>query len=177
MCSRGQNLLNISRSCPLVTREYQDEFGEHFIEENVPSSAKPRRFRWWVTPLNLILFCFFIVGIDAVTGPSLGFAHLDWALWPITGIVLLFVFAVFLSKRPESYWIVGPLAFIVAAIFLYSLDRAYGANSGIWGLDWSQIPILFILVFGFGIPVISRLGYIPDSPEDRFKKLVEENEQ
>ncbi|MCG3219019.1 MAG: hypothetical protein KAR35_08435 [Candidatus Heimdallarchaeota archaeon] len=142
------------------------------IEEKYVSVARGRKFKWYVTPANLLLTCLFIAGIDYVTEPNEAKFNLDWAVWPIIGIIFLFLAAALLSKRPESFWVMGPLIFIELIIFLYAMDIAYGSNDGIFGLDWSQIPILFLLIFGFAIPLVSKLGFETPTIDEKFDRMV-----
>ncbi len=140
------------------------------------STAKPiKRFKWWVTPLNVLVVCIFILSIDVFTGSNKNpYFYVDWAFWPIIGILSLFFIATLLTKRPESFWIVGPLIFVNISLLLFFIDRAYGDNTGILGLDWAHIPISILLTFGFLIPVISRLGYRKPTAEEKFKRHVGE---
>ena len=66
----------------------------------------------------------------------------------------------------------GPLIFIELSVFLYFLDRAYGANNGVFDLDWSQIPILAFLILGFAIPLVSKLGFVTPTIDEKFDRMV-----
>ncbi len=128
--------------------------------------------------MNVLLSCFFIAAVDFVTGPNTGgiIKELDWAFWPLLGFLMLYLAATALTKRPESFWIIGPLFCVEIALLMYFVDRAYGSNDGSLGMDWAQVPMLVLLIFGFAIPVVSRVGFNDPSPEERFKRLVGEAE-
>ncbi|MHA1912181.1 MAG: hypothetical protein ACTSYA_10845 [Candidatus Kariarchaeaceae archaeon] len=165
----------ICEKCGTILREKIDDHSAMVrIEEEYLTAARGRKFKWFVTPLNLFLTCFFIAGIDYVTKPNEARFNLDWALWPIIGILFLFSAAALLSKRPESFWIMGPLIFIELSVFLFTLDKAYGSNSGVFDLDWSQIPILTFLIFGFAIPLVSKIGFESPTIDEKFDKMVGE---
>ena len=163
----------ICEKCGTILREKIDDHRSLVkIEEEYLTAARGRKFKWFVTPLNLLLTCLFIAGIDYVSEPNDAKYNLDWAVWPIAGILFLFFAAALLSKRPESFWIMGPLVFIELSIFLFALDKAYGSNEGVFGLDWAQIPILAFLIFGFAIPLVSKIGFESPTIDEKFDRMV-----
>jgi hypothetical protein len=163
----------ICEKCGTILREKIDDHKSITkIEEEYLTAARGRKFKWYVTPVNLLLTCLLIAGIDYVTEPNDAKFNLDWAVWPVIGILFLFFAAALLSKRPESFWIMGPLIFIELSVFSYFLDKAYGSNSGVFELDWSQIPILVFLIFGFAIPLVSKIGFEAQTIDDKFDRMV-----
>ena len=158
----------------VLQEESQIEADMEGFQSSILEYPKEKQFKWWVTPLNVLFICLFIIGIDMSTGPTIGWTGIDWAFWPVIGIIGFFLIAWVLARRPESFWIMGPLSFVLVSLFLFAIDKTYGENSGFLGLDWAQIPILALLTFGFIIPVISKLGYKSLSPEQKFESLIRE---
>ena len=163
ICSKCGTILRDSKNSYTVESEKKEKPRKRF-----------RRYKFWVTPLNILFLCLFIAGIDMAIVPIDSPFQMHWAFWPIIGIITIFLLALILSKRPESFWVIAPLIFANISMLLYFIDRSYGENDGIFGLDWALIPTLALLIFGFAIPVVSRLGYIKETPEDKFKKMVGE---
>jgi len=142
-------------------------------------SKVDRKFKWWVTPLNITILASFFVIIDLSTGKGehvlLG---LDWAIWPVVGLILLYLMNLAVVSKPELAWAVGPTFFLLLSIFLIILDRVYSTNDGWLGLDWAYIPVATLLTFGTIIPTITHLGRSKKTPQQRFeefKQIIEEN--
>ena len=127
------------------------------------------KFKWWVTPLNLIVISCFLVIIDYSTGMPV--KTIEWAYWPALGFLLIYLLNIAVVRRPEMAWLVGPIFFILLSIFLLIIDLAYGPNNLIWFLDWSPIPIGALLTFGTIIPIIVQLGKRKKSPKERIEEL------
>ncbi len=134
-------------------------------------------FKWWVTPLNIGLICIFLLVIDIVTLPNTAFLQIDWAWWPIGGLIFTYVVSFIIFKRPEIAWIVGPILMVGASGLLLALDLIFPPNDGFWKLDWAIIPIAALLTFGVLIPIVTKFGRKKDKPIDKFRKAVEEMKQ
>ena len=148
-------------------------------EKKEDSSIK--KFKWWVTPLNLVVMAGFLAIIDySIGNPPRTF---DWAYWPALGFLLIYVLNIIVVRRPELAWFVGPTFFLLLSIYLLIIDLAYGSNDLIWFLDWSPIPIGALLTFGTIIPIIVQLGKRKMQPRKRLEELEkkrvnqEENEK
>ncbi len=127
-----------------------------------------KKFKWWVTPLNLIVIASFLVIIDYSTGNT---HTLEWAHWPALGLLLIYVLNIIVVRRPELAWFVGPTFFLLLSIYLLIIDLAYGSNNQIWFLDWAPIPIGALLTFGTITPIIVQLGKKKMLPRKRLEEL------
>lgn len=134
-------------------------------------------FKWWVTPLNIGLICIFLLVIDIVTLPNTAFWQIDWAWWPIGGLIFAYVVSFIIFKRPEIAWIVGPILMVGTSVLLFALDFAFPPNDGLLKLDWAIIPIVACLTFGVLIPIVTKFGRKKEKPIDKFRKAVEEMKQ
>ena len=135
------------------------------------------KFKWWVTPLNIFLICVFLVIIDVVTRPNTALLNIDWAWWPIGGLIFTYALSFIIFKRPEIAWIVGPLLMLGTSVLLFAIDIVFPPNDGFLKLDWAIIPIAALLTFGVLIPVITKFGRKKEKPIDKFRKAVEEMKQ
>ena len=135
------------------------------------------KYKWWVTPLNILLICIFLAVIDVVTPPNTAVLNIDWAWWPIGGLIFAYAVSFILFKRPEIAWIVGPLMMLGTSILLLALDYVFPPNAGLLKLDWAIIPISALLTFGVLIPIITKFGRKKEKPIDKFRKAVEEMKQ
>ncbi|MCK5410385.1 MAG: hypothetical protein KAJ30_08970 [Candidatus Heimdallarchaeota archaeon] len=140
-----------------------------------------KKFKWWVTPLNLVIMAGFLAIIDySVGNPPRTF---DWVYWPALGFLLIYILNIIVVRRPELAWFVGRTFFLLLSIYLLIIDLAYGPNDLIWFLDWSPIPIGALLTFGTIIPIIVQLGKKKMRPRKRLEELEkkrviqEENEK
>ena len=127
------------------------------------------KYKWWVTPINLIIISGFLFIIDYATGLQERF--IDWAYWPALGLLLIYLLNIAVVRRPELAWFVGPVFFFLLSIFLLIIDLAYGDNDLIWSMDWAPIPIGALLTFGTIIPIIVQLGIKKKPPKDRIEEL------
>ncbi len=134
-------------------------------------------FKWWVTPLNISLICIFLLVIDIVTLPNTAILQIDWAWWPMGGLIFAYVVSFIIFKRPEIAWIVGPILMVGASGLLLALDLVFPPNDGLLKLDWATIPIAALLTFGVLIPIVTKFGRKKDKPIDKFRKAVEEMKQ
>jgi len=135
-------------------------------------------FKWWVTPLNILLVSIFLIIIDIFTKPNAAFLWIDWAWWPIGGLLFAYILGLILFRRPAIAWLFFPILMIVTSILLLVADIISGPNDWILGLDWAIIPIAAMIVFGVLIPIITKLGQIREKPIDKFRKALEKfNEQ
>jgi hypothetical protein len=135
------------------------------------------KFKWWVTPLNIFLICVFLVIIDVVTPPNNALLNIDWAWWPIGGLIFAYALSFIIFKRPEIAWIVGPLLMLGTSILLFAIDIVFPPNDGFLKLDWAVIPITALLTFGVLIPIVTKFGRKKEKPIDKFRKAVEEIKQ
>ena len=135
------------------------------------------KYKWWVTPLNLLLICIFLIVIDIVTGPNKAFLRIDWAWWPVGGIFFAYAVSFIFFKRPEMVWITGPLLMTGISILLLALDLAFPPNDGFLWLDWALIPIAALLTFGVAIPIVTKFGRKKEKPVERFRKAVSDMKQ
>ncbi len=136
-------------------------------EKKEDSSIK--KFKWWVTPLNLVVMAGFLAIIDySIGNPPRTF---DWVYWPALGFLLIYVLNIIVVRRPELAWFVGPTFFLLLSIYLLIIDLAYGSNDLIWFLDWAPIPIGALLTFGTIIPIIVQLGKKKMHPRKRLEEL------
>ena len=132
------------------------------------------KYKWWVTPLNILFICIFLVIIDIVTRPNTAFLRIDWAWWPIGGLIFAYVVSFIIFKRPEIAWIVGPILMIGISILLITLDLIFLPNDGFLRLDWATIPVAALLTFGVLIPIVTKFGRKKEKPIDRFRKTIDE---
>lgn len=135
------------------------------------------KFKWWVTPLNIGLICIFLIIIDIVTLPNIAFLNIDWAWWPIGGLIFTYVVSFIIFKRPEIAWIVGPILMAGTGILLFAIDFAFPPNEGLLDLDWAIIPIVALLTFGVLIPIVTKFGRKKQKPIDKFRKAIEDMKQ
>jgi hypothetical protein len=135
------------------------------------------KYRWWVTPLNIILISLFLIVVDIVTKPNTSALNIDWAWWPVGGMVLLYLLSFIVSKRPAIAWIIGPILMFGTSILLLVIDLINPPNDGPLRLDWATIPIAALLIFGVLIPIITKFGRKIEKPIDRFKKALAEIEE
>ncbi|NHK32959.1 MAG: hypothetical protein FK730_16550 [Asgard group archaeon] len=135
------------------------------------------KYKWWVTPLNIILISLFLIIVDIVTKPNTAFINIDWAWWPIGGLLLLYLISFIISKRPTLAWIVGPILMIITSILLLVIDLINPPNDGLLRLDWATIPIAALLIFGILIPIITKFGRKKEKPIDRFRKALADMEK
>ncbi|MHA1302441.1 MAG: hypothetical protein ACTSPI_01905 [Candidatus Heimdallarchaeaceae archaeon] len=149
------------------------------MNEKFKTKKRITQFEWWVTPLNIITLSAFFIILDLSTGTGdNAILGLDWALWPPFAFVLLYVMNLIVVSKPELSWAVGPVFFLVISVFLIILDRYYGSNLGWLGLDWAQIPVATILIFGKIIPTVTHLGKKKMTAKERFeefRKALEED--
>ena len=132
------------------------------------------KYKWWVTPLNILFICIFLVVIDIVTLPNTAPLWIDWAWWPIGGLIFSFVVGFIIIKRPAIAWIVGPILMLGASGLLLAMDLVFPPNSGLLHLDWALIPISALLTFGILIPIITKFGRKKEKPIERFRKELDE---
>jgi hypothetical protein len=144
---------------------------EHTFWDRIP------KYRWWVTPLNLLFVSVFLFIIDYVTKPNTSWIRIDWAWWAIGGLWFTYALSFILFKRPEIAWIIGPLLMFGAGILLLSIDYAFPPNSGPLALDWALIPITALLTFGVFIPVATKFGRKKEKPIDKFRKALADMEK
>ena len=150
-------------------KESKKEPGEQIsIWDRIP------KYKWWVTPLNIFFICIFLVIIDIVTRPNTAFLRIDWAWWPIGGLIFAYVVSFIIFKRPEIAWIVGPILMIGISILLIALDLIFLPNDGFLRLDWATIPVAALLTFGVLIPIVTKFGRKKEKPIDRFRKAIDE---
>ena len=86
------------------------------------------KYKWWVTPLNILLISIFLIVIDIVTLPNNSFLLIDWAWWPIGGMFFAYIVSFIIFKRPEIAWIVGPILMIGASGLLLAIDLVFPPN-------------------------------------------------
>ena len=134
-----------------------------------PEKKNYAKYKWWVTPVNLIIISGFLFIIDFATGPPARF--IDWAYWPTLGFLMVYLLNTVVVRKPELAWFVGPVFFFLLSIFLLVLDLAYGENNKIWFMDWAPIPIGALLTFGTLIPIIVQLGIKKKPPKVRLEEL------
>ncbi len=153
-------------------------------EETIEGSSRRRtlwdripKFKWWVTPLNIVLICKFSLVIDIVTLPNTSFLSIDWAWWPTGRLIFASVVSFIIFKRTEIAWIIGPILMVGTSVLLLALDLAFPSNNGLLKLDWATIPIAALLTFGVLIPIVTKFGRKKDKPIDKFRKAVEEMKQ
>ena len=132
------------------------------------------KYKWWVTPLNILFICIFLFIIDLVTLPNTSFINIDWAWWPIGGLVFAYLVSFILFKRPEIAWIVGPILMVGTSILLLAIDYAFGPNDGFLKLDWAIIPVTALFTFGVLIPIITKFGRKKEKPLERFREAIAE---
>ena len=132
------------------------------------------KYKWWVTPLNILLIGIFLVVIDVITLPNTGFLRIDWAWWPIGGMFFGYIVSFIIFKRPEIAWIVGPILMVGASGLLLAIDLVFPPNDGFLGMDWAIIPITALLTFGVLIPIVTKFGRKKEKPIDKFRKAVAE---
>lgn len=132
------------------------------------------KFKWWVTPLNLLLIAGFVTIIDLATGTPPG--SIEWAYWPAIGLLLIYILNLAVVRKPELAWFVGPAFFLLISVFLLILDIAYEPNTGFLNLDWATIPIGALLIFGTIIPILVLLGKRKKTPKMRFEEFEEKME-
>ncbi len=132
------------------------------------------KYKWWVTPLNILLIGIFLVVIDVITLPNTGFLRIDWAWWPIGGMFFAYIVSFIIFKRPEIAWIVGPILMVGASGLLLAIDLVFPPNDGFLGMDWAIIPIAALLTFGVLIPIVTKFGRKKEKPIDKFRKAVAE---
>jgi hypothetical protein len=135
------------------------------------------KYRWWVTPLNIILISLFLIVVDIVTKPNTAALNIDWAWWPVGGMVLLYLISFIVSKRPAIAWIIGPILMFGTSILLLVIDLINPPNDGLLRLDWATIPITALLIFGILIPILTKFGRKIEKPIDRFRKALAEIEE
>ncbi|NHJ49092.1 MAG: hypothetical protein FK733_14995 [Asgard group archaeon] len=135
------------------------------------------KYKWWVTPLNILLICIFLVVIDIVTPPNTAFWRIDWAWWPIGGLFFAYIVSFIIFRRPAIAWVVGPILMVGTSILLLVIDLVFPPNDGLIGLDWATIPIAALLIFGVLIPIITKFGRKKEKPIDRFRKAIAEAEK
>ncbi len=136
------------------------------------------KYKWWVTPLNILFICIFLVVIDIVTLPNTAPLWIDWAWWPIGGLIFAYVVSFIIIKRPAIAWIVGPILMVGGSGLLLAIDLIFPPNAGLLHLDWALIPISALLTFGILIPIVTKFGRKKEKPIERFRKeLVEMKKQ
>ncbi|NHJ87676.1 MAG: hypothetical protein FK734_19600 [Asgard group archaeon] len=135
------------------------------------------RYRWWVTPLNILLICIFLIIIDIATPPNTSFWRIDWAWWPIGGLIFAYLVSFILIKRPSIAWIVGPILMVGTSGLLLAIDLVFPPNDGLLHTDWAVIPIAALLTFGVLIPIVTKLGRKQEKPILKFRKAVSEMEK
>lgn len=159
------------------SKALEDEVGTIKDEELLPLPSfwdKIPKFKWWVTPLNLLMICLFLILIDLATPPNKAFLWIDWAWWPVGGIFFIYAVSFIVFKRPAIAWIIGPLLMIGVSGLLLAIDLIYPPNDGFLSMDWAHIPIAALLTFGVAIPIITKLGRKKDKPIEKFRKAVAE---
>ncbi len=135
------------------------------------------KFKWWVTPLNILLICLFLIVIDIVTLPNTAPLRIDWAWWPVGGLFFAYLVSFIVIKRPEIAWIVGPILMIGTSGLLLALDLVFPPNDGFLHLDWAVIPIAALLTFGVLIPIVTKFGRKKEKPIDKFRKALAEMDE
>ncbi len=139
------------------------------MNTEIKEETNLEKYKWWVTPINLLVISGFLVVIDLVTGNPQG--SLEWVQWPAIGLMLIYAMNVIVVKKPEMAWFVGPAFFLFLAIFLLILDLVYGPNEGLLFTDWALIPVGALLAFGTIIPVIVHLGKRKKPPRMRLEEF------
>ncbi|MEA2069741.1 MAG: hypothetical protein U9O98_00470 [Asgard group archaeon] len=134
-------------------------------------------FRWWVTPLNILFICLFLIVIDIVTQPNTSWLGIDWAWWPIGGLWFVYAVSFIFFKRPAIAWIIGPILMIGISGLLFALDYVFPRTDPSPSIDWAYIPAAAILTFGVLIPIISKVGRKRKKPIEKFRKAVSEMEK
>ncbi|MHA1124277.1 MAG: hypothetical protein ACTSO7_03865 [Candidatus Heimdallarchaeota archaeon] len=135
------------------------------------------KYKWWVTPLNILFICIFLVVIDIVTQPNTAPLWIDWAWWPLGGLIFAYVVSFIIIKRPAIAWIVGPILMLGASGLLLAIDLIFPPNTGPLHLDWALIPIAALLTFGILIPIITKFGRKKEKPIERFRREIAEMEK
>lgn len=149
-------------------KKNKDFIGERTFWDRIP------KYKWWVTPLNILIVCIFLVIIDLATLPNTAFLHIDWAWWPIGGLIFAYLVSFIIFKRPEIAWIIGPILMVGTSVLLLALDLVFPPNDGFLRLDWALIPIAALLTFGVLIPIITKFGRKKEKPIDKFRKAIAE---
>ena len=167
----------------LVVGNSKDKNGESLSKEKKnPDTFQAKRtfwdripkYKWWVTPLNILFICIFLVIIDIITLPNTAPLLIDWAWWPIGGLLFAYVVSFIIIKRPAIAWIVGPILMLGTSGLLLALDLIFPPNTGSLHLDWALIPIAALLTFGFLIPIVTKFGRKKEKPIERFRKELDE---
>ncbi|MBN1329465.1 MAG: hypothetical protein JXA54_08325 [Candidatus Heimdallarchaeota archaeon] len=156
-------------------------FDETYEEQEITDIRDKRtiwdripKYKWWVTPLNILLICLFLVVIDIFTLPNTAPHRIDWAWWPVGGLIFAYVVSFIVFKRTEIAWIIGPILMIGTSGLLLALDLVFPPNDGLLHLDWAIIPIAALLTFGVFIPIITKFGRKKEKPIEKFRKAITE---
>ncbi|MFW9924767.1 MAG: hypothetical protein ACFFDW_15915 [Candidatus Thorarchaeota archaeon] len=168
-----RNSINDSEISQFEKESHQNQHEKDFLGKRTFWDRIPK-YKWWVTPLNILFISLFLVVIDVLTLPNTGFLRIDWAWWPIGGLFFAYAVSFILFKRPEIAWIVGPIVMVGTSVLLLAIDYAFGPNNGPLHLDWAIIPISALLTFGVLIPIVTKFGRKKEKPIDKFRKAVEE---
>ncbi|TFF84410.1 hypothetical protein EU523_01685 [Candidatus Heimdallarchaeota archaeon] len=167
-----QEIQNDSPESSVIEQEEQEESQSRLtFWDRIP------RYRWWVTPLNILLISLFLITIDILTKPNNNWTRIDWAYWPIIGLFFVYAVSFIFFRRPEIAWIIGPILMIGVSCLLLAIDYAVEPNDGLLHLDWAIIPVAALLTFGVLIPIITKLGRKKDKPIDKFHKALAELKQ
>jgi hypothetical protein len=130
------------------------------------------KYKWWVTPLNILFISSFLIIIDVVTPPNTAWARIDWAWWAVGGLFFAYIVSFIIFKRPAIAWIVGPTLMVGASGLLLAIDLVFPPNDGPLGMDWAIIPIAALLTFGVLIPIVTKFGRKKEKPIERFRKAL-----
>jgi len=151
-----------------------DEKG--FVEKRTFWDRIPK-YKWWVTPLNILLICGFLIIIDVVTEPNTALWNIDWAWWAVGGLIFTYIVSFIVFKRPAIAWIVGPILMLGVSGLLLAIDLVFEPNAGWLGLDWAAIPIAALLTFGILIPIFTKFGRKKEKPIEKFRKAIAEMDE
>ena len=162
--SMGNDTKNLTKE----TSDSEDLQSKRSFWDRIP------KYKWWVTPLNILFICIFLVVIDIVTLPNTAPLLIDWAWWPIGGLIFAYVVSFIIIKRPAIAWIVGPILMLGASGLLLAIDLIFPPNAGPLHLDWALIPISALLTFGILIPIITKFGRKKEKPIERFRQELDE---
>ena len=162
--SMGNDTENLTKE----TSDSEDLQSKRSFWDRIP------KYKWWVTPLNILFICIFLVVIDIVTLPNTAPLLIDWAWWPIGGLIFAYVVSFIIIKRPAIAWIVGPILMLGASGLLLAIDLIFQPNAGPLHLDWALIPISALLTFGILIPIITKFGRKKEKPIEKFRKEIAE---